>query len=232
MLRENMNSPAKACILPLIIKIEHSHFWNLYLLFGKDTTNISNSIHVRKLKTKMWEDSRDCRFPDAYLCKTLCDSTVMILLLQQTQRPSLSNQIYFDLKEQWLYFIKFIHAKCCPLCIEMTSNLGPPLHILHIHIQNVFIKMNVEPADVPDNIQRKIIELQSNNKLHTKYRLPLLKFYHCISWGIFHSDEPCTEVCISKNIIVITTIWHQTPCQRVGLRPSHLWGQCDTHVFS
>ncbi|KAL7395106.1 hypothetical protein ABVT39_010220 [Epinephelus coioides] len=37
---------------------------------------------------------------------------------------------------------------------------------------------NVQPADVPDNVQMEIIELQSNNKLKAKYNnLPLLDFY-------------------------------------------------------
>lgn len=36
----------------------------------------------------------------------------------------------------------------------------------------------VEPADVPDNLQHEIIELQSNDELKAKYStLPLLDFY-------------------------------------------------------
>ena len=37
---------------------------------------------------------------------------------------------------------------------------------------------NVQPADVPENFQMEIIELQSNNELKAKYNnLPLLDFY-------------------------------------------------------
>uniref|UniRef100_A0A9J7YT13 SPIN-DOC-like zinc-finger domain-containing protein n=1 Tax=Cyprinus carpio carpio TaxID=630221 RepID=A0A9J7YT13_CYPCA len=37
---------------------------------------------------------------------------------------------------------------------------------------------NVEPSDVPDNLQHEIIELQSNDELKAKYNnLPLLEFY-------------------------------------------------------
>ena len=44
---------------------------------------------------------------------------------------------------------------------------------------NIFATpFNVEPADVPDKLQHKIIELQSNDELKAKYNnLPLLEFY-------------------------------------------------------
>jgi hypothetical protein len=37
---------------------------------------------------------------------------------------------------------------------------------------------NVEPADVPDNLQHEIIQLQSDYELKARYNnLPLLEFY-------------------------------------------------------
>uniref|UniRef100_UPI00358F5BAB general transcription factor II-I repeat domain-containing protein 2B-like n=1 Tax=Myxine glutinosa TaxID=7769 RepID=UPI00358F5BAB len=44
---------------------------------------------------------------------------------------------------------------------------------------NIFATpFNVEPADVPDNLQHEIIELQSNDELKARYNnLPLLEFY-------------------------------------------------------
>jgi hypothetical protein len=44
---------------------------------------------------------------------------------------------------------------------------------------NIFATLfNVEPADVPDNLQHEIIQLQSNDELKARYNsLPLLEFY-------------------------------------------------------
>ncbi|KAJ4931375.1 hypothetical protein JOQ06_025672 [Pogonophryne albipinna] len=44
---------------------------------------------------------------------------------------------------------------------------------------NIFTTLfNVEPADVPENLQLEIIELQSNDELKARYNnLPLLEFY-------------------------------------------------------
>lgn len=51
---------------------------------------------------------------------------------------------------------------------------------------------NVEPADVPDNLQHKIIELRSHGEL------PLLEFYklHVCPENFFYSEETFTDVCI------------------------------------
>lgn len=49
---------------------------------------------------------------------------------------------------------------------------------------NIFATaFNVEPADVPDNLQHEIIQLQSDDELKARYNnLPLLEFYkHYIS---------------------------------------------------
>lgn len=49
---------------------------------------------------------------------------------------------------------------------------------------NIFATpFNMEPADVPDNLQYKIIQLQSNDELKARYNnLPLFEFYkHYIS---------------------------------------------------
>jgi hypothetical protein len=44
---------------------------------------------------------------------------------------------------------------------------------------NIFATpFNVEPADVPDNLQQEIIQLQSDDELKARYNnLPLLEFY-------------------------------------------------------
>lgn len=43
-----INSPAKACILPVIIKLSKGHFWNACVLFGKDTVNIYSTSDLMK----------------------------------------------------------------------------------------------------------------------------------------------------------------------------------------
>lgn len=48
---------------------------------------------------------------------------------------------------------------------------------------NIFATLfNVEPADVPDNLQHEITQLQSNHELKARYNLPLPDFHkHYIS---------------------------------------------------
>nr|KAF6492499.1 hypothetical protein HJG59_009690 [Molossus molossus] len=67
---------------------------------------------------------------------------------------------------------------------------------------NIFARLfNVEPADVPDNLQHEIIQLQSDDELKARYNLPLLEFYkHCIS-----NDEFPT---LRRHALKCASVWN------------------------
>ncbi|KAK0132869.1 General transcription factor II-I repeat domain-containing protein 2A [Merluccius polli] len=66
-------------------------------------------------------------------------------------------------------------------CAKLVHAFGERFQDMKSKVKelNIFATpFNVEPADVPDNLQLEIIELQSNDELKAKYNnLPLLEFY-------------------------------------------------------
>ncbi|KAI7789328.1 putative general transcription factor II-I repeat domain-containing protein 2-like [Triplophysa rosa] len=57
---------------------------------------------------------------------------------------------------------------------------------------------NVEPSDVPDNLQHEIIELQSNDECKAKYNnLPLLEFYKLY---VRSEDFPILRICTELRV--------------------------------
>ncbi|KAK0137767.1 General transcription factor II-I repeat domain-containing protein 2 [Merluccius polli] len=67
---------------------------------------------------------------------------------------------------------------------------------------------NVQPSDVPDNLQMEIIEVQNNNEFKAKYNnLSLLDLYH--------PEETCPEVCIP-----ICTIGTTFCCEQFFSKPT------------
>ena len=88
------------------------------------------------------------------------------------------NSVYFPtLQEQK----PAVTSEYAAECAKLLHAFGERFQDMKIKVKelNIFATpFNVEPADVPDNLQNEIIELQSNDQLKAKYNnLPLLEFY-------------------------------------------------------
>nr|KAF6492494.1 hypothetical protein HJG59_009685 [Molossus molossus] len=85
---------------------------------------------------------------------------------------------------------------------------------------NIFATpFNVEPADVPDNLQHEITQLQSDDELKARYNLPLLEFYECY---ISNDEFPTLRTHALKYASVFGTTYYceqffpNLPSQRVN----------------
>ncbi|XP_060767151.1 general transcription factor II-I repeat domain-containing protein 2A-like [Neoarius graeffei] len=101
-------------------------------------------------------------------------------------------------------------------CAKLLQAFGERFQLMRSYEKdlNIFATpFNVEPADVPDNLQHKIIELQSNNELKARYNnLPLLEFYklymcpedfptlrrHALKFASLFGTTDCGEQFFSK----------------------------------
>lgn len=88
------------------------------------------------------------------------------------------NTVHFPtLQEQKLAMTAEYAGECAKL-LQAFSERFQDVKSKHKELQIFATPFNVEPSDVPDNLQHEIIELQSNDKLKAKYNnLPLLEFY-------------------------------------------------------
>nr|KAF6460576.1 hypothetical protein HJG59_011488 [Molossus molossus] len=71
--------------------------------------------------------------------------------------------------------------ECAGECVKLIEAFNERLKDMkskQIELNLFATSFNMEPADVPDNLQYEIIQLQSNDELKATYNnLPLLEFY-------------------------------------------------------
>jgi hypothetical protein len=70
------------------------------------------------------------------------------------------------------------YAGVCGKLIEAFNERFKDVESKQMELNIFATPINVEPADVPDNLQHEIIQLQSDDELKARYNnLPLLEFY-------------------------------------------------------
>ncbi|KFD45115.1 hypothetical protein M513_14008 [Trichuris suis] len=88
------------------------------------------------------------------------------------------NTVHFPTLEAQKPSTTLEYAGECAKLLEALSERFNDLKSRQVELNIFAIPFNVEPADVPDNLQNEIIQLQSDDELKARYNnLRLLEFY-------------------------------------------------------
>ncbi|XP_069840988.1 general transcription factor II-I repeat domain-containing protein 2B-like [Dendropsophus ebraccatus] len=141
--------------------------------------------------------------------KWLCDLAFMSfeakLKLWKVQLER-SNTVHFPILEGQKPSTTLEYAGECAQLIEAFSERFQDVKSKQMELNIFSTPFNVEPADVPDNLQHEIIQLQSNDELKARYNnVPLLEFYkHYLS-----NDEFPT---LRKHALKYASVFGTTYC--------------------
>nr|KAF6471609.1 hypothetical protein HJG59_010988 [Molossus molossus] len=116
-----------------------------------------------------------------------------------------SNTVHFPTLEGQKPSMTFEYAGELPKLIEAFNERFTEVKSKQIEF-NIFVtQFSVEPADVPDNLQQEIIQLQSHDELKDRYNnLPMLGFYKCY---INNEAFPTLRRCALKYASVFGTTY-------------------------
>nr|KAF6500962.1 hypothetical protein HJG59_007983 [Molossus molossus] len=91
-----------------------------------------------------------------------------------------NNMVHFPILEGQKPSMIVEYAGECAKLTEAFNERFKDMKSKQIKLNVFATPLNVEPADVPDNLQHKIIQLQNNDELKARYNhLLLLEFYKC-----------------------------------------------------
>nr|KAF6492378.1 hypothetical protein HJG59_009583 [Molossus molossus] len=91
-----------------------------------------------------------------------------------------NNTVHFPTLEGQKPTMILEYAGECVKLIEAFNERFKDLKSKQMELNIFATQFNMEPADVPDNLQHKIIQLPIDDELKARYNhLPLLEFYKC-----------------------------------------------------
>ncbi|XP_074045122.1 LYR motif-containing protein 9 isoform X1 [Macrotis lagotis] len=124
-----------------------------------------------------------------------------------------NNMVYFPTLEEQKPSTTLEYAGECEKLIEAFMERFKDVKSKEMELSIFATPFSVEPADVPDNLQHEIIQLQSNDELKARFsHLPLLEFYqrfisndefptlrrHALKYASVFGTTYCCEQVFSK----------------------------------
>nr|KAF6471666.1 hypothetical protein HJG59_011038 [Molossus molossus] len=141
--------------------------------------------------------------------------------------------VHFSTLEEQKLFRTLEYAGECAKPIEAFNERFKDMQSKQVKLDIFATPFNVELADVPDNLQHEILQLQSDDELKATYNLPLLEFYnryisndecptlrrHALKYASVFGTTYCHEQFFSKVTVTKSLLGSTLACgpERPGL---------------